>query len=153
VLLNWEAITTTASLSVGFTTVQAPLGVTLLASSALVVAALVALVAYQRAAALVEARRFARELRAQRELADQAEASRFTELRSYLQGELQRLRDEIATGRSEANGRADRLEQALAARVTETANGLSAHLGELEDKVDRMPGWRGAAQAADARSP
>jgi hypothetical protein len=153
VLLNWQAISAPTSLSVGFTTLEAPLGLTLLACAGLLVATLLALIAYQRAAALVEARQFARELRAQRELADEAEASRFTELRSYVEADLRNFRQEVAARDAETTARLDRLEHAMLARVSELANGISAHLGELEDKLDRSLAWGSARDPAGARSP
>jgi hypothetical protein len=76
--------------------------------------------------ALSDTRRQSEELRRQRELADQAEASRFTELRQYLEQELasvkqaqqdseQRLRDELAT----------------------STNTLSACIGEVDERLER----------------
>jgi hypothetical protein len=136
-LLNWSAIATATELSVGFTTVHAPLGLILLAGSGVLTATFLVFVAYQQTAALVESRRFARDLKVERELADKAEASRFTELRAYLEGELRSLKEDVAAGHAETNAQAGRLEEVLVARLTEVANGLSAHVGEVEDKLDR----------------
>lgn len=77
-------------------------------------------IVYQQAGVILEARRFAKELKAQRELADQAEASRFTELRSFLDGELHRI------------------ERDLQQRFDESSRTLSACIGELDDKMERL---------------
>lgn len=94
-LLNWSTIATPAPVSVGFATVNAPLGLVMLVAAGLLTALFLAFIIYQQGAALLDARRFARDLHAQRELADKAEASRFTDLRAYLQGELSRLEGKI----------------------------------------------------------
>ncbi len=114
--LNWAAVTAPVALSLGFTSVQAPLGLVLLAGTAAIIASLLVFLFYQQAAALLEARRASREILAQRELADKAEASRFTDLRAYLEAELRKLD----------------------ARIAETSNALAAHVAEVEDKVDRL---------------
>ena len=51
--------------------------------------------------ALLETRRHSRELQASRELADQAEASRFNELRNFLEVELLKLTNLHAESKSE----------------------------------------------------
>ncbi|MEO8311382.1 MAG: hypothetical protein ABI520_09440 [Caldimonas sp.] len=75
---------------------------------------------------LVEARRHAKELQAQRTLADQAEASRFTELRTAF---------EDATGRLEA--RFDATRDALRIELKEATNSLAAMIGEIDDRAKR----------------
>ena len=137
-LLNWSALSAPSALSLGLATVRAPLGLVLLGGAALLTAAFVALVLFQRTAALLEVRRFARELRAQRELADKAEASRFVELRTFLEAELRRASDGAAAARAELDGKLGRLEQGLVAKLAELENGISAHVAEVEDKLGRV---------------
>jgi uncharacterized integral membrane protein len=136
-LLNWGSIVAPTTLSLGFTTAQAPLGLVLLAGFGLLTATFLVFATYQQATALVEARRFARDLHAQRTVADKAEASRFTDLRAYLEAELGALSERVATSQAETQARLGRLEEALVARLGEVTNGLAAHLGEVEDKIDR----------------
>jgi hypothetical protein len=137
-LLNWSAIVAPTALSVGVTTVHAPLGLILLTGSGLLMATFLVLMAYQQGVALVEARRFARDLHAQRDIADKAEASRFTDLRAYLEGELRVLQAKANTAGVDADALLGRFEQILATRLSEVANGLSAHVAEVEDKLDRV---------------
>ena len=87
---------------------------------------------------LLETRRHTKELQAQRELADKAEASRFTELRAYLASELGRLQGERVAETQQAGARLQQLEERLQQKVDEAARGHSAHLGEIEDKLDRV---------------
>jgi uncharacterized integral membrane protein len=136
-LLNWSAISAPTPLSLGLTTLNAPLGLVMLAASGLLTATFVSIVVYQRTTALVEARRFARELHAQRELADSAEASRFVDLKAYLEAELRKLDERTAGARADMDAGLARLEAELVARFSEVENGLSAHMAEVEDKIDR----------------
>ena len=136
-LLNWTVLSAPTSLSIGVKTVQGPLGIILLAGLGLLTATFVAFIAYERTTALLEARRFARELHVQRELADKSEASRFSELRAYLETEQRKSYERAAAARNDLDTRIGRLEQGLLDRLSEVENGLSAHLSEVEDKVDR----------------
>ena len=88
VAINWGAITTPTSLSLGVATVQAPLGFLMLALLALFTALLLAFVVYSKTSGLFKERHHSREMKASRELSDNAETSRFTELRELLSSEL-----------------------------------------------------------------
>lgn len=136
--LNWSAIMTPTELSLGFAQVQAPLGVVMLGISALLCALFVVYLLFQQAGALLEARRYAKEMKAQRELADSAEASRFTELRAFLEAEIRRLESQGAAGTREATARIDQLGQSLRDKLDESTRTVSAYIGEVEDKIDRV---------------
>ena len=137
-LLNWSAFSTPTALTLGFAEVQAPLGLVMLVVTGIVSGLFLVYIVYQQAGAILESRRYERELRANRELADKAEASRFTELRAYLASELGRLQSERATESQQVGARLQQLEERLQQRMDESARGLSAHLGEVEDKLDRV---------------
>lgn len=96
--LNWSAFNAPTTLSVGVASVQAPLGLVMLGLVVFLTALFLVFVVYLQAAVLLDTRRHAKDLRANRQLADQAEASRFTELRVFLEAELKNrsLRDEAA---------------------------------------------------------
>jgi len=85
--------------------------------------------------ALLELRRHSRELQAQRQLADQAEASRFTELRDFMSSELQRVTQGADTARDTLLARLDRLEAQQRLLIEQTGNTLSSYIGELEDRL------------------
>lgn len=145
---NWGGITALTPTSLLVTTVQAPLGLLLLGFTALVVVGFLVLIAVQQTHVLVETRRAGRELTAQRALADQAEASRFTELRLYLDEELRRL-DSLGGVRQDALiERLELMEAALRIHIEETGNSMAASLGEVDDHVERLAATR--AQAVPA---
>ena len=75
--LNWNEVTAPTTLSFGFWTAHAPLGLLLLGFTVLIAAMFLFLLVVQQATVLVETRRAAKELASQRTLADQAEASHF----------------------------------------------------------------------------
>ncbi len=136
--LNWAAIMAPTELSLGFAQVQAPLGIVMLGISALLCALFIVYLLFQQAGALLEARRYAKEMKAQRELADRAEASRVAELRSFLEAEIRRLESQGAAGAHETAARIDRLGSSLGDKLDESTRTLSAYIGEVEDKLDRM---------------
>jgi uncharacterized integral membrane protein len=113
--LNWGALTAPTALSFVFFTVEGPLGVILLGVALAFALVLLAYAAMQRTAMLVESRRHAHELRAQRDLAEQAEASRLHELRQQLERECAQLR----------------------ATIEEATNSLAAGIGQIDEKLSR----------------
>ena len=137
-VLNWTAFTAPTTLSLVFTEVQAPLGLIMLVVTGLFSGLFLLYILFQQAGVILEARRYAKELHAHRELADKAEASRFTEIRSFLEGELRKLEAQSAAGTHELGSRIEQLEQQLLDRLAESTRTLSAYVGEVEDKLDRM---------------
>ena len=135
---NWNLLTAPAMLNLLAFTVEGPLGVILLAV-AVGFAGLSAIYALSlRASALVETSRHVKALEVQRRLAEEADASRFTALRSQIEREFSSMRAAIDQGRSEAIEQAGRVEEALVRSLQETANALYAHLGEIDDKLDGL---------------
>lgn len=122
--LNWAAFTAPTVLSLGFTTVEAPLGLTMLGLLVLLALVFAVYAAFWQGAVLLDARRHTKEMQLQRQLADQAEASRFTELRSALDSELARMAERISTS-----------QEALRLEMRENTNSLAAMLGELDDRL------------------
>lgn len=135
--LNWTAFKTPTALSLGVTSVQAPLGLVMLGLMIFLTALFLVFVLYVQASVLVDARRHARELQTHRELADQAEASRFSELRSFLEAELKALANLHTESRAALQTRLDQLDQRLHSAVEESGNTLAAYIGELEDRLER----------------
>lgn len=139
--LNWSTFTTPTPLSLGLAEVQAPLGVIMLGVVVFLTAFFLVFVVYVQASALFDSRRHAQELQLNRELADKAEASRFTELRNFLESELGKLakRDAGTPAASDAAilARLDRLEQALLTALEHSENSVAAYVGELEDRIER----------------
>ena len=114
-IINWPEIVAPTTLSLIVTDIQAPLGLVMLGLIVLLILLFLTFIVYLQAGMMADRRRMMRDLESQRELANQAEASRFSELRTYL-------------------------EQAFASAETvtkESGNTLSAYLGELEDRLER----------------
>ena len=109
-LINWTAFTAPTALTLGVFEFQAPLGLVMLVLTGAVSGLLLVYILMQQAGVIMEARRYAKELSAHRELADKAEASRFTELRAYLETELRRIEAQNAAGTRELGGRLDQLQ-------------------------------------------
>ncbi len=147
-VMNWSAIMTPTSLSLLVTRVQAPLGLILLMLLGFVTAAFLTFVAYLQSTVLLDTRRHTKELQSQRQLADQAEASRFTELRSFISQELLRVSQESATTRAEVVAQLQRMDDKLRSTLEEHNNVLAAQLGELEDRMERDALISGPAERA-----
>lgn len=135
--LNWGLLMAPATLSLGVTEVQGPLGLVMLGLLAIVTTLFLVFVVYLQTSVLLEARRHARELQANRQLADQAEASRFTELRRYLEAEFQKLSNPEAASRAAMLERLDQVERNLRASVEQSGNTVTAYIGELEDRLEK----------------
>ncbi len=136
-LLNWGAFSSPTELSLGLGTVTAPLGVVMLMVTALVSGLFMLYIFVQLAGALAESRRYGKELQSQRELADKAEASRFTELRSFITQEMQRADAQRMGEAARAAERLTALEQRLIDKLDESTRALSAYVGEVDDKLNR----------------
>ena len=127
--LNVDEFMRPSVLSLGFTTVQVPLGLVMLALLVVAVLVFLATTIYIQSQNLIESRKYARELQSQRELADKAEASRFTELQRYIESENAAAAEKAAQSHA-----------ALIARIEQLDNANGAYIGELEDRLERRDG-------------
>jgi len=132
VLANWTAIVTPVPVSLFLLNTELPLGLVLLVCLIVAVVIFAVYAISLKTRLLVEMRRMDKELRAQRQIADQAEASRIASLEAVVRGETAALGERIeALGRSLDSEEGNRF------------NGLYAHLGEIDDKLDRALGHTG----------
>ena len=145
--LNWSAFTAPTTLSLVFTNVQAPLGLLMLVVTGFFAALFLLYVVYLQSTVILEARRSARELHAQRQLADEAEASRFTELRAFLESRISKLEADVAHSKTATQGGLDRLSIEMRATIEQSGNVLTAYIGEVEDRLERKMGSTDAAPA------
>jgi uncharacterized integral membrane protein len=132
-LANWSVLTAPTLLSFVAFDVEGPLGVILLGVTLVLVALFVLYALMLRTNMLMESRRYNQELQAQRKLAESAEASRLSDLRTQIADEFAQMRDAVG----QANVRMDRVEQSMRQSMNEAANGLAALVGEMDDKIDR----------------
>lgn len=136
-VVNWNVIMAPTTVSLLVADIQAPLGLIMLGLTALVTVLFLIYLAYLQTTVLLDARRHSRELQTQRELADKAEASRFTDLHGYLDTELRKLGEQVAESRTGVTGRLERTEQELRAVIEQSGNSLAAYIGEIDDRLLR----------------
>ena len=127
-VLNWTALSEPSPISLGVTTVDAPLGLIMLGLTVLLGVFFIAYVLSLQGSVLLDTRRHTKEMQAQRELADKAEASRFTELRAFLENQHQQTQSQLMA-------RLDALESRLTARAAESDNSTAAYVGQLEQQL------------------
>jgi hypothetical protein len=137
--LNWSVFMADTPLSLGVTTLHAPLGLIMLGLLVFVVAYGLVYVLYLQTNVLMDTRRNAKELQTHRELADKAEASRFTELRSFLEAGMKQGAEQNKAAQQALVARLDALENSLRTSVEQSGNTLSAYIGELEDSLTPGP--------------
>lgn len=138
VALNGEAILKPTTLYFGVAQIEAPLGLVMLGALALVLVVFLLTLMYSQTLHLMEVRKITKEANEQRALADKAEASRFTELRQFLQTEMRAVAARNNELSDKTLQRMDALQNALSESIDASGNGLSASIGELEDRVERQ---------------
>jgi len=132
-LANWAVLSASSTLSFIVFDIEGPLGVILLGAMLVLVVLFVVYALTLKTGMLMESRRHNQELEAQRKLAETAEASRLSELRTQIEREFAQLRDAIGG----VNGRMDSREQAMKQSVNEAANGLAALVAEIYHTMHR----------------
>ncbi|MDM0044223.1 LapA family protein [Variovorax dokdonensis] len=136
--LNWTQLSTPTTMSLGFMETTAPLGLIMLGLTIALGVICLAYVLYLQSTVMLETRRHSKEMQVQRELADKAEASRFTELRTYLDAQEQARAAQLAEAQRQFIARVEHLEAAFKSRVDQSDNTTAAHIGQLEDRIERQ---------------
>jgi len=113
VVLNWRVFAGPVKLNLLLTSAEVPVGAVMLLLLALTLLVLWIVVGSWQGTLIMEFRRQAKELQAQRLLAESAEASRFTELGTLIREEIAKLRTELQ----------------------ETEHSIAATLGEMDDRL------------------
>jgi len=134
--LNWTAMISPVPLSLLFAETDAPLGLILLSATGILTLLFIAFVVYIQSSTLMLIKRLNRELETQRELADKAEASRFTQLRTYLENALQSQKKQNTENHQQMEARLAETEANIRAVIEETGRTLSAYIGELENRLE-----------------
>ena len=135
--LNVNEFTRISTLNLGFTTMQLSLGLVMLM---LVVAMLVIFLVttlYMHSTNLLEARKYDKQLSAQRELADKAEASRFTELRRYLESQAALTMNQSNDTMAAMDRRMMQTEKLVLNRLEQSDNSNAAYWGQHGDDLLR----------------
>ena len=132
-VLNWNTLVSPTTVSLGVTDIEAPLGAIMLGLTILLCVFFLAYVLSMHGSVLMETRRHSKEMTNQRELADKAEMSRFTELRGFLETQQRQSQDLF-------NARMDAMEARIAVRSQEAENSTAAFMGQLEDQLRKRGG-------------
>ena len=136
--VNWTAFTAPTTLSLIYTDFQAPLGMVMLGVVVVLTAFFLLYILALQTSVMLERRRLTKQLEAQRALADQAEHSRFNDLRGYLRTELEQLQRRQVEQQTLLAQRLDSLQRDLHLRVEQTENAVAAQVGELDDRLQRQ---------------
>jgi mannitol-specific phosphotransferase system IIBC component len=136
-LANWGVLSAQTTLSFVAFSLEAPLGFLLLGVLLVFVALFTSYVLILRTTMLMDARRYARELETQHQLAEKAEASRLNELRGQLDQQFAKLLETAEQSRTDLGARFEGMETALRNSIEESSRSLSAYIGEVDDKIDR----------------
>jgi len=135
---NWAAITTQIQLSFLLFEANGSVGLIFLGITLVFALLFVSYALLLRTRMLVDARRHAQELDAQRKLAESAETSRYDQLREQITAEFAQLQKTNKESHDTLVARNETMEQSLLKQLEEETNGLSAALGEIEEKLDRV---------------
>ena len=140
---NWSLLAASASLNFLLFTVEGPYGLILFVAVVLFAALFGVYAVSLRTSALLETRRHLKDLEAQRQLADNAEASRLAALTAQITQEFGDVRTALEAARAESQRRSEALEQTLCRHLDETANSLFANVGQIDDKLNRIAAREG----------
>jgi uncharacterized integral membrane protein len=147
--LNWAEIIRPAPLLFGPVVADAPLGLILLGLLAVTLILFIVSSAAIRTQSLMDYRHHQKTLEAQRELADRAEASRFTDLRQHLDTHLKEMRERDAIAATEFDKAMAQNRREMQAQMEQMNRMVSARLNELEHRLEtRFERVGGAAPVA-----
>lgn len=133
---NWPEFQRTSSLNFGVIVSNAPLGLILLAVLGLSLLIFLVSSAAQESRHLFEHRRYAKTLEAQRDLAERAEASRFTDLRQHIDTHLRENRQREAVAGTEFENAMVQSQRELRNQLEQMNRTLVTQLGELESRLN-----------------
>lgn len=136
--LNLDEFLRPTTLNLAFSQVQAPLGLVLLGVVALVLVFFLITLVILQTTHLMEVRRATKDATEQRQLADKAEQSRFVELGQRLDQHMKDSATREAELAAKTLARLEQVEAKLITSMEQTANGLAAAIGEVDDRLDRI---------------
>ena len=137
IALNWNELSRPTPLNMGFVQTQGPLGLVMLGLMLLTILVFGTYALAIQTASLLETRNHAKEIKTQRELADKAEASRFTELRTLIERSANDSRIQTTESRQFMTEQLQVLQKDMRAAIENSGNTLAAYMGELEDRMER----------------
>ena len=136
-VLNVDEFTRTSTLNLGVTSMQLPLGLVMLMLVVVILLIFLVTTLYMHSTNLLETRKYDKQLTAQRELADKAEASRFTELRRYLESQAALAINQSSDTVVAMDRRMTHTEKLLLNRLDQSDNSNAAYWGQHGDALLR----------------
>jgi uncharacterized membrane protein len=124
--INWRVFSAPSNWNFLIGTIEMPIGVVMLGLLAVVILAFAIYVGIWQGTILMDYRRQSKEMQAQRTLADDAEASRFTQLTTLMRDEMSKLEKRLETALDAVRG-----------QVRDTENSIAATLAEMDDRLQR----------------
>jgi hypothetical protein len=147
--LNWSEVVRSSPLSFGMAVMDAPLGLILLGLLFLTLLLFLGSAAAMRTQTLMDYRQQQKSLEVQRDLADKAEASRFTDLRASLDQHLRDMRERDAIAASEFDKAMLQSRREVQTQMEQMNRMIAARLNEIEQ---RLVGTRPMAAPAGERA-
>lgn len=141
--LNWSEFLRPTPLSFGLFVMNAPLGLILLCVLGVTLVAFLVSSIHMQTVNLLDTRQHSKELHAQRELADKAEASRFTDLRQHLDTQMREIHQREVIAATELEKAVAQGQRELRTQLELMNRTLATRLAEIEGRVDqrvREPG-------------
>ena len=134
---NVDEFTRPSVLNFGFTRMQLPLGLVMLLLVIFLLLIFLVTTLYMRSSNLIETRGYAKQLTAQRELADKAEASRFTDLRRYMETQAGLTANQNKDLVTAMDRRLAQTEKFMLQRLDQSDNTNAAYWGQHDDALSR----------------
>lgn len=148
---NWSEIMRTSPLNFGIVQSEASMGLILLGLLALTLVLFLVSAITSRTQNLIEARQHAKEMHVQRELADKAEASRFTDLRHLLDTHLRESRQRDTTQHTEFEKALAQHQKDTRIQIEQLSHVLAARMGEMESRLETRLQRMGSSSPQPAR--
>jgi uncharacterized integral membrane protein len=136
-MLNVDEFTRVSTINLGVTTMQVPLGLAMLGITLAILVIFLVTTLYMHSASLMETRKYSKELTVQRDLADKAEASRFTELRKFIDAQNASSLQREAAATAAFNDRLALVQAAVMYRLEQSDNTTAAYIGQMQDSIAR----------------
>jgi uncharacterized integral membrane protein len=131
-MLNWSEFGRPTPLNFGIAAITMPLGVLMLGVFGIVLAVFLVSSAVQESRYLLEHRRHTRALQEQRDLAEKAEASRYTDLRQHFDTQLRESRQRETIAATEFERTLMQSQRELRTQIEQLQNLVATRLTDLE---------------------
>lgn len=133
---NWSEITRSSPLNFGIVQSEGSMGLILLGLLGLTLLLFLVSAITSRTQNLIEARQHAKEMHTQRELADKAEASRFTDLRQLLDTHLRESRQRDTIQHTEFDKALSQHQKDTRTQIEQLSHVLATRMGEMETRLE-----------------